>query len=306
MPLQTALGPLSVSDAHVHFFSYGFFASLAAQKGISVDSLAPVLGWEMPAQDPATLADKWIQELDRHAVGRAVLIASAPGDYSSVIAAVRNHPNRFYGYMMVDPAAADCPGQVRAALASGHMHGICLFPAMHCVSVHDNRVMAWLDDLSVRTPRVVVFVHCGVLSVGVRRKLGLPSQFDMRFSNPLDLHAIALRYPQLRFVIPHFGAGYFREALMLCDLCPNVYLDTSSSNNWMRYQPGLDLTSVFRSALDVAGPQRLLFGTDSSFFPRGWNAAVFEAQVNALQQIGVKRETAQLIFHDNLERLLGI
>jgi len=92
---------------------------------------------------------------------------------------------------------------------------------------------------------------------------------------------------------------------MLCDLCPNVYLDTSSTNNWVRYQPGLDLKSVFRSALDVAGPQRLLFGTDSSFFPRGWNAAVLEAQVIALQQIGVDRESAQLIFHDNLERLLG-
>ena len=61
---------------------------------------------------------------------------------------------------------------------------------------------------------------------------------------------------------------------MLCDLCPNVYLDTSSSNSWMRYEEAhLDLRTVFRRALDVAGPQRLLFGTDSSFFPRGWNAA---------------------------------
>jgi predicted TIM-barrel fold metal-dependent hydrolase len=305
MPLQTPWGPLKVADAHVHFFSHGFFASLAAQKGMPVEKLAPVLGWDMPEEDPAALAETWLKELDRHAVDRAVLIASAPGDYSSVIAAVRNHPNRFYGYMVVNPVAADCPDQIRSALASGHMHGICLFPAMHCVSLHDDRVLALLDALSVLAPRVVVFVHCGVLSVGVRWKLGLPSLFDMRFSNPLDLHAIAMRYPQLRFVVPHFGAGYFRESLMLCDLCPNVYLDTSSSNNWVRYQPGLDLKTVFRSALDVAGPQRLLFGTDSSFFPRGWNAAVFDAQVNALQQIGADRETAQLIFHDNLERLLG-
>ena len=52
--------------------------------------------------------------------------------------------------------------------------------------------------------------------------------------------------------MPHFGAGFFREALMLADLCPNVYLDTSSSNSWMRYE-GLDLKTVFRRALDVAG-----------------------------------------------------
>jgi len=74
-------------------------------------------------------------------------------------------------------------------------------------------------------------MHCGVLTVGIRRKLVLGSPFDMRFSNPLDLHGLALRYPGVKFIVPHFGAGYLRETLMLADLCPNVYLDTSSSNS---------------------------------------------------------------------------
>jgi hypothetical protein len=140
----------------------------------------------------------------------------------------------------------------------------------------------------------------------VRKALGLPSPFDMKFSNPIDLHAVAIRFPQLPFVVPHFGAGYLREALMLCDLCPNVYLDTSSSNSWMRYEEAhLDLRTVFKRALDVAGPQRLLFGTDSSFFPRGWNTSVFETQSKALYEIGVTEEIARLIFHDNLIRLFS-
>ena len=88
---------------------------------------------------------------------------------------------------------------------------------------------------------------------------------------------------------------------MLCDLCPNVYLDTSSSNSWMRYEEAhLDLRTIFRRALDVAGPRRLLFGTDSSYFPRGWHVQVFETQSKALYEIGVEVETARLIFHDNL------
>ena len=45
---------------------------------------------------------------------------------------------------------------------------------------------------------------------------------------------------------------------------------------------GLDLRTVFRRALDLLGPRRLLFGTDSSFFPRGWHGAIFEAQAKAL------------------------
>jgi predicted TIM-barrel fold metal-dependent hydrolase len=303
--IDTPWGLLPVADAHVHFFSHRFFASLAEQKGIAVDGLAPLLNWQLPAEDPRQLADAWAHELDRYGVEKAALIASVPGDGESVMAAVDRHSARFYGYMLVNPTAPAARGQVQTALESGHIHALCFFPAMHRYSIQDERVAALLELLTGR-PRTVAFVHCGVLSVGVRKALGLPSPFDMKFSNPVDLHAVALRFPQLRFVVPHFGAGYLREALMLCDLCPNVHLDTSSSNSWMRYEEAhLDLRTVFRRALDVAGPQRLLFGSDSSFFPRGWNGSIFETQSKALYEIGVTGEVARLVFHDNLVRLLG-
>jgi predicted TIM-barrel fold metal-dependent hydrolase len=303
--METPWGALAVSDAHVHFFSHRFFAALAEQKKAPVDSLAPLLGWQMPGEDPKHLADTWVQELDRHGVSKAALTASVPGDPESVIAAVRAYPQRFYGYMMVNPVAPSPAAAVERALASRHIHGLCFFPAMHRYSIQDDRATALLDLLSGHA-RTIAFVHCGVLSVGVRKKLGLPSPFDMRFSNPIDVHAVALRYPQIRFVIPHFGAGYLREALMLCDLCPNVYLDTSSSNSWVRYEEShLDLRAVFRRALDVAGPKRLFFGTDSSYFPRGWNRDIFEAQTKALYEIGITEETARLIFHENLMQLFS-
>ena len=304
--MNTPWGALEVADAHVHFFSHRFFAALAEQKKVPVTALAPLLsGWELPAEDPAHLADAWVQQLDRHGVQRAALIASVPGDADSVIAAVRKFPQRFYGYIMVNPAAPDAAAPTERALASGHIHGLCFFPAMHRYSIQDDRAAALLDLVAANS-RAIAFVHCGALSVGVRKKLGLASPFDLRFSNPVDLHAVALRYPHIRFVVPHFGAGYFREALMLCDLCPNVYLDTSISNSWTRYEEAhLDLRTVFRRALDVAGPRRLLFGTDSSYFPRGWNAQIFETQTRALYEIGVTGETARLIFHDNLERLFS-
>jgi predicted TIM-barrel fold metal-dependent hydrolase len=181
------------------------------------------------------------------------------------------------------------------------LNAICLFPAMHLYSIQDPRVEALLEQAAAH--RCAVFVHCGVLSVGVRKKLGLPSPFDMRYSNPLDLHAVALRHPGVRFIVPHFGAGYFREALMLADLCPNVYLDTSSSNSWMRYE-GLDLATVFKRALSVVGPNRLLFGSDSSFFPRGWNHDVFEVQARALHDLGLGLADARQILGGNLRRVL--
>ena len=310
--MQSPWGEVEVSDAHVHFFSHGFFTALASQKasqtpgGIGTETpegIAAALGWQAPPADPAALGGIWVQELNRRGVRRAALIASVPGDEQSVAAAVQAYPERFYGYFMVDPTAHGAPERVRAALAGGRLRGICLFPAMHRFSIQDERARAVLA-ITAWHPGTVVFVHCGVLTVGVRAKLGLPSPFDMRFSNPIELDAVALAFPKVRFVVPHFGAGYLRETLMLCDLCPNVYLDTSSSNSWMRYE-GVDLRQVFRRALDVAGAQRLLFGSDSSFFPRGWHAAVFAAQSQALHEIGISAGDARSIFGENLARFLS-
>lgn len=297
-------GPLQVADAHVHFFSHRFFSLLAAQKpGLTFDQMGALLGWTMPPEDPAALAEAWVHELDKRGVARAALIASLPGDEESVLAAVAAHPRRFWGYFMVNPRAADTVARVQGALDRG-MHAVCFFPAMHGYYMYDDAAMAVIDVIAATRPAALVFVHCGVLSVGVRPKLGLSSPFDMRYSNPIDLHGVALRFPHVRFVIPHFGAGYFREALMLAELCPNVFLDTSSSNKWMHYE-GLDLRHVFRRALDLLGPKRLLFGSDSSFFPRGWNAAIFEAQAKALYELGVEAKDANLLFGENLTRLLG-
>jgi uncharacterized protein len=233
--MQSPWGDLPVSDAHVHFFSHRFFSTLAEQKGAGFESLGPVLGWQLPDENPERLAESWVRELDHHGVLRAVVIGSVPGDHESVIAAVRRFPMRFVGYAMVNPLAPDAAAKVEAALSSRYIRGLCFFPAMHGYPIQDDRVIPLLDAVAAH-PGTVAFVHCGVLSVGVRKKLGLPSLFDMRFSNPIDLQMVAQRYPQVTFVVPHFGAGYFREALMLCDLCPNVWLDTSSSNSWMRYE----------------------------------------------------------------------
>jgi predicted TIM-barrel fold metal-dependent hydrolase len=307
--MHSPWGELRVSDAHIHFFSHGFFAALAAQKGglpagDPAPALGNLLGWQMPAHDPLELAAHWVRELDHHGVSRAAMIASIPGDEESSCAAAAAYPARLAAYAMFNPLAPDCLSRLDRALARG-LKGVCLFPAMHRFSMHDDRVAALLDR-AAQAPGTIIFAHCGALSVGVRDKLGLPSPFDLRFSNPIDLHAIALQRPELAFVIPHFGAGYFREALMVCDLCPNVYLDTSSSNGWVRYQPEpLSLRDIFRRALDTAGAKRLLFGTDSSYFPRGWNGAIYEAQTRAAYEVGLPREEATLIFGGNLERLLN-
>ena len=299
---QTPWGNLLVNDAHVHFFSLPFYEGLARQRRLeTAGALGSLLNWEIPSANPVEFADRWVAELDAQGVNRACLIASSHGDERSVAAAVQAHPDRFYGFFMLDPMQPDATERVKAAVENPSLHCVCFFPAMHTYAMTDARLVPMLELISDRY--MAVFVHCGALSVGVRKKLGLPAQFDMRFSDPLHLHPVALHFPQIRFIVPHFGAGLFREALMLADLCPNVYLDTSSTNRWMLYE-GLDLRTVFRRALDLLGSQRLLFGSDSSFFPRGWNSTVFEQQVKALYELGLDEKQAEPILRTNLEQVL--
>jgi len=305
MTVQTKASPwgrLEVADAHVHFFSPPFFKALAEQKGDP--AVAALLGWDEPA-NCEDLADRWALELDRASVSRAMLIASIPNDTESVGVAIDRYPERFNAIYMANPMLPSPDIRFENAFEEDDVSGIFLFPSLHRYSLHEHKVWALIQVLAGHA-RAVAYVHCGMLSLGFRKKLGLPSHFDMRYSNPIDLHELASNFPRVRFVIPHFGAGYFREALMVADLCPNIYFDTSSSNSWMRYQSAdLNLVQVFRRALDVVGPKRLLFGSDSSWFPRGWIDKVFDDQCLALREAGADEETARLIFGGNLMRILA-
>ena len=291
-----------INDGHIHFFSPSFFAGLGADRKAIAS-----LGWDLP-DSVEKLGTRWVAELDTHHVEKAALIASLPGDADAVAKAVALNADRFVGFFMLDPSREDAIAYAERALDEG-LRAICLFPAMHRYSLFDDRVARVFELAAGRrggtVDPIAVFVHCGVLSVGVRKKLNLPSPFEMRFGNPLDLHGHALRHPTVPIVIPHFGAGMLREALMLAGCCPNVYLDTSSSNSWIKYTPGLTLEQVFKAAIDVVGPERVIFGTDSSFFPRGWNREIYERQQTALNSIGVGKLAQAKIFSENFARLFS-
>jgi uncharacterized protein len=293
------------NDIHCHFFSSRFLELLTKDvASLPKDGRATVvsaqLGWEDPgsAED---LADRWLAELDRHGVSRAALIASIPGDEESVATAVRRHPSRLVGFFMFNPVPADASERLSRALGDMGLRGVCLFPAMHRYRLDDDRLAHVFE--SAAKHKAVVFAHCGALTVGVRKKLGLRSPFDWRLGDPLALATIAHAFPSVPVIIPHFGAGFFREALMAADQCANIHLDTSSSNGWMTYHPGLTLDAVFTRALAVAGPERLLFGTDSSFFPRGWQKPVYEAQVAALAAGRAPADVRAKVLGGNFDRL---
>ena len=297
---------MTVHDCHCHFLSARFFEVLGREKygaaGATAAGVAAELGWEAPGEPPA-LAARWVEELTRQRVSRAVLIASVPGDEASVSTAVTLFPDRFVGGFVMNPAAPDGLDGAGRAFSDLGLRYACLFPAMHRYRLDDPRV-ADLFALAGRH-HAVVFVHCGYLSIEARTCLGLPTPLDLRFGDPLALASVAAQFPDVPVIVPHFGGGFFREALMAAEACPTIAFDTSSSNAWIRFVPGLALSEVFRQALSVVGARRLVFGTDSSFFPRGWRRVILGAQRTILDELGVEPEAASQIFTGNFERIFG-
>jgi hypothetical protein len=145
------------------------------------------------------------------------------------------HPDRFWGFFMANPIRRpDGVERVQKPWPAA-LQGVCLFPAMHRYAVGGPARAPCLSKPPRRIPArsSSCIAACSRWACG-----GSWAAFAVRYAL-FQSHRPACRrhgVPQVNFVIPHFGAGYFREALMLCDLCPNVYLDTSSSNSWVRYQ----------------------------------------------------------------------
>jgi predicted TIM-barrel fold metal-dependent hydrolase len=302
---------MSIVDFHLHFFSRPFFDALAQQSpqpGAPDERLSRAVeatGTELPDEDLDRHLTRWLGELERHKVEHAAAFASLPEEIPAVASAAARSGGRLSAFALVNPKVEGAHQRVRGLIEDKGFKGVILFPALHHYHVggpHAAELLAVLGEYGA-----IAYVHCGVLLVKLRDLLGLPRTQDLSFANPLDLIPAANAHPRVKFVVPHFGAGFLRELLMAGAMCDNVYTDTSSSNSWMASQvPPLGLKDVLRGALQGLGPERILFGTDSNVFPAGWRADRYREQRAALQELGVSKSEQELVFAGNARRLLGL
>jgi len=303
------MAAMRTQDAHTHFFSRPFFDALAqasprdGDRAALIEEVAGKAGLQLPDPDVTTHRDRWLAEMDADDVERMVTFASLPPEAAAVSEAAAGSNGRLIPYTLVNPVAENAVAFTEKALGSMGFRGLLTFPAMHHFSPSDEAMTPILELAAAHGAPVIV--HCGILSVKLRDLFGLPRPYDLSFAHPLDLVPAANRFPGVTFVVPHFGGGFFSEALMLGMQCENVCVDTSSGNGWTAAVPGSpSLAEVFRATLDVFGAERILFGTDSSTFPRGWRADVRDTQLAALEEAGANADQVGQIMGGNLARLL--
>lgn len=295
-------------DCHTHFFSYDFFAALARQKDPAADAdsvlaeLSDRTGIAIPARASTEHLQKWLRAFDENDVARAVIFASGPEEATAVAQALGAANGRLIGFCLINPLLEGAVHRIHRLANECGYRGVLLFPAMHHYHVKDAALHPVFE--AIADCRLHVLVHFGMLQVKLRDALGLPRVFDDSFANPIELQIVANRFPNLKFIIPHFGCGYFREVLMLGIQRENVLVDTSSSNTWIKTQPhSLTLAEVFHKTRAVFGSERMLFGTDSGVFPRGWRRDIFAMQQQAMTDAGFSEAERNAVLYENAELL---
>jgi len=248
---------------------------------------------EVPGLD--VQVQRWSAEVERYGLERIVFTTGGGNDTLAGI--VRRNP-KFIGFAHHDPFMKDAAGELRRAVTELGLKGYKILAPSLAGPIDDPA----LDPLWAEAERlgIPVLIHFGVLGGGG----GIARHVNI---DPLMLQDAAKGFPGINFILPHFGAGYPRELLHLCWVCPNVHVDSSGNNEWVRWMPyPLNLHDLFRRFYETIGPERILFGTDSEWFPRGWANRYFETQWQACCEIGMDQDDLHKVFHDNAARLLHL
>jgi hypothetical protein len=299
---------VTIFDAHTHFFSrefYEFQTTLipGADSGAVLERIRAG-GIEIPAPDARAHLARWIAELDRNGVARAVTFASVPAEMKVVGEAAAVSGGRLVPFAMVNPRVPETPTTLETLQPTLRFRGMILFPAMHDCPINSIEALRAID--LAEKHGMVVFVHCGRLRVNVRKLIGLEADFPMDKSRPAQLIRVARARPNVTFIVPHFGSGWFEELLELGSACKNVCTDTAGSNAWiLEHHPPLALSEVFAQTREAMGVERILFGSDSGTFPRGYRADVMRMQETAMRAAGFDDDDREAVLGGNLARILA-
>ncbi len=169
---------------------------------------------------------------------------------AEVDAVLRQHPDRFLGYITVNP---NPPGQAVAELQKwAHFHRpplIKLHPGLHKYPVHGKHYDA-IWDYANRT-EAVVLVHtwdsdpnCG----------------------PLLFPPIALAHPRARILLGHAGVTWrgYMQAMDAAQAAPNLFLDLAGSQHHRL---------ILEQCVNRVGAERTLFGSDMPFLEAAMTVA---------------------------------
>ena len=135
-----------------------------------------------------------------------------------------------------------------------------------------------------------------IFAFAARHRAIVLSHRGQPLSMPGDLRPFADAHPEVRLILAHIGCADDEDMTRQAAAAAgsrhrNVYADTSSAKSM--------ISGVIEHAVDVAGADRVLFGTDTPLY----SAAAQRARI---EQAELSEEARRLILHDNAAALFGL
>lgn len=296
--------PGDVIDAHTHLFTVGLLEeTLAKQPPEAMKRFRESLKnrrWGRPGREqtlpdltPLECASFYVERIEAAGVARAIVMSVMPDSQwmRDFLVAANGH---VHALCNIDPRDPGAPDLLEREIAAG-FKGVKLYPVNRCYRLSDPSFRPFFEKASELG--VAITIHYGVT---------VDPTGDLRYADPIDLSPVARDFPQIPFVIAHFGAGWLDSVLRLAYQCKNVCVDTSGTNNWMDYYaPKMTLSEVFERALTAMGPERVLFGTDAGTTApyRTW---IKFQQMRVLDEIGLSEREKDLVRRANAVRIFRL
>ncbi|NTU70427.1 MAG: amidohydrolase family protein [Coriobacteriia bacterium] len=247
----------------------------------------------LPDMGPDECAEWYVSRMEAANVAKALIVSVFPeSQYTrDFLAAANGH---IHALCNVDPRDPGAPALLEREMAAGY-RGVKLYPVNRGYNLSDPSFRPLFEKANELKANLII--HYGVT---------VDPTGDLRNADPIDLSPVARDYPDLTFVIAHFGAGWLDSVLRLAYQCKNVCVDSSGTNNWMDYYvPKMTLAEVFERCLTAMGPERVLFGTDSGT-TAPYRAWIRYMQERTLEEMGLSDTDRDLIMRANASRIFRL
>ncbi len=301
LPAAPPTSPGEAIDAHVHLFTVGLLREFVERDPNPNPRFVKALkerkfgrrGETLPDYTPQEVAEWYVERLKEANVAKALVVNVMPDSQYTrdFIVAANGHIHALANFDPRDPGA---PALLEREMAAGY-RGVKLLPVNRCYRVSDPACRPFFEKASELGANIII--HYGV---------SVDPGADLAYADPTDLSSVARDFPDLTFVIAHFGAGWLEEVLKLAYARKNVCVDSSGTNNWMDFMPyDLTLADVFRRTITALGPERVLFGTDSGT-TKEYRTWIRWMQERTLEEIGISDSDRDLVMRANASRIFGL
>jgi uncharacterized protein len=293
--------PGDVIDAHVHLFTLPLMLEMVERPETPARFKQAVKEgrWgrggeqKLPDLSAEDAANWYVERINAANVAKALIVSVMP-DSQYTRDFIRAANGHVHVLCNVDPRDPGAPALLEREMAAG-FRGVKLYPVNRGYTLSDPACRPFFEKANELKANMII--HYGVT---------VDPTGDLRNADPIDLSPVARDFPELKFVIAHFGAGWLDSVLRLAYQCKNVCVDTSGTNNWMDYYvPKMTLPEVFERCLMAMGPERVLFGTDSNTTVpyRTW---IRFMQQRVLEEMGLSDGDRDLILRGNASRIFGL